>query len=203
MPNLPEEYRSEADAQTQDPMQLAPETQPPMDTGERTADEKAASSLMETLLKAVQDRTRRAESSVLRSMAEQNGVPETELAALLQKAREAEPDTLPPGLQAKLEAARQSADRRLLIAEVKTVGAEMGLVDTEVALQLMDSSAMTIGEDGAVSGVKEALMALKARKAYLFAPAQNAWAQRVSGSGTQPMSGVEEAFYRKNPTLRK
>lgn len=203
MPNLPEDYRNEADAQTQSPAQLKSEARPPMEAGETTNDLTAENSLTETLLKAVQDRTRRAESSVLRSMAEQNGMPETELAALLQKARETEPVALPPDLQAKLEAAQQSADRRLLMAEVKTVGAEMGLVDAEVALQLMDSGAMTIGEDGAVSGVKEALLALKARKAYLFAPAQNAWAQRVSGSGAQPMSGVEEAFYRKNPTLRK
>ena len=59
-------------------------------------------------------------------------------------------------------------------------------------------------ENGTVTGVREALETLKQRKGYLFAPpARGAWAQRVSAGGVQPLTGVEEAFYRKNPGLRK
>ncbi len=157
--------------------------------------------LKSTLLKAVEGRKRRAENSVLRSMAEQNGVPEAELARMLDNARAEE---LPPEAQKKLAAANETVVRRLLTAEVKSVGAEMGLLDTEVALQLIPGDALSVGEDGAVTGVREALEALKQRKGYLFHPAgRGAWAQKVSSGGAPQLSGVEEAFYRKNPALRR
>ena len=107
-------------------------------------------------------------------------------------------------MQKKLDAANETVARRLLAAEVKSVGAELGLLDPEVALTLIDPSALTVGEDGAVTGVREALESLKQRKGYLFAqPGRGAWAQRVSSGGAPQLSGVEEAFYRKNPALRR
>ena len=158
------------------------------------------SALKETLLKAVAERSRRAESSVVRSMAEQNGVPEDTLSGLLTQARAEQAETLPPEVRKRVE----TADHRLLLAEVKSVGTELGLVDAEVAVQLMDPAAVTVEENGTVTGVREALETLKQRKGYLFAPpARGAWAQRVSAGGAQPLTGVEEAFYRKNPGLRK
>jgi hypothetical protein len=158
------------------------------------------SALKETLLKAVTERARRAESSVVRSMAEQNGVPEDTLSDLLTQARAEQAETLPPEVRKRVE----TVDRRLLLAEVKSVGTELGLVDAEVALQLMDPAAVTVEENGTVTGVREALENLKQHKGYLFAPpARGAWAQRVSAGGAQPLTGVEEAFYRKNPGLRK
>ena len=158
------------------------------------------SALKETLLKAVAERSRRAESSVVRSMAEQNGVPEDTLSDLLTQARAEQAENLPPEVRKRVE----TADHRLLLAEVKSVGSELGLVDAEVAVQLMDPAAVTVEENGTVTGVREALETLKQRKGYLFAPpARGAWAQRVSAGGVQPLTGVEEAFYRKNPGLRK
>ena len=158
------------------------------------------SALKETLLKAVAERSRRAESSVVRSMAEQNGVPEDTLSDLLTQARAEQAENLPPEVRKRVE----TADHRLLLAEVKSVGSELGLVDAEVALQLMDPAVVAVAENGTVTGVREALETLKQRKGYLFAPpARGAWAQRVSAGGVQPLTGVEEAFYRKNPGLRK
>jgi hypothetical protein len=92
--------------------------------------------------------------------------------------------------------------RRLAAAEVRRVGAEMGLVDAEIALTLLDPAALAVNEAGEVAGVRDALAALKAEKGYLFARAGGAWAERLGG-GLVPLTGVEEAFYRKNPALRK
>ncbi len=163
-----------------------------------------AEALKASLLKAVEDRARRAESAVVRSMAEQSGVPEETLAEMLASARKQQAQTLPPEAQERLNALNADARRRLTMAEVKNVGAEMGLRDAEVALSLMDADALTVDENGAVTGVREALEGLKARKGYLFAaPGRGAWAQRVSAGGEAQLSGVEEAFYRKNPALRR
>jgi len=160
--------------------------------------------LAETLLKAVEERTSRAEKSVLRSMAEQTGVDEETLTDLLAKARATQAAELPPETQQKLDAANARLTKRLLEAEVKVVGAELGLIDTEVALQLMDTTGITIAEDGTVSGVREALETLRQSKRYLFSQGnRGAWAQKVGTGGASALSGVEEAFYRKNPALKK
>jgi len=160
--------------------------------------------LVETLLKAIEERTSRAEKSVLRSMAEQTGVDEASLADLLAKARTEQAAELPPETQEKLDAANARLTKRLLEAEVKAIGAELGLIDADVALTLLDTTGVTIAEDGAVSGVREALEALRQRKRYLFtAGSRSAWAQKVGTGGASALSGVEEAFYRKNPTLKK
>jgi hypothetical protein len=157
-----------------------------------------------TLLKAVEDRARRAQNSVVRSMAEQNGVPEETLTELLSQARAEKATELPPEFQQRLDEAAAAAALKLKMAEVKAIGAEMGLMDAEVALQLIDPETLTVADNGDVTGVREALESLKQRKSYLFAPPMRAaWAQRVSAGGAPPLSGVEEAFYRKNPALRK
>ena len=164
----------------------------------------APDKLAETLLKAIEERTSRAEKSVLRSMALQTGVDEQTLSDLLARARAAQPETLPPETQAKLDEANARVTQRLVLAEVKAIGAEMGLVDADAALALMDTSGIAVGEDGLVTGVREALEALRTTKRYLFAQGgRGAWAQKVGNGGIGMLSGVEEAFYRKNPTLKK
>ena len=165
--------------------------------------EKAAG-LRETLLRAVEERTGRAEKGVLRSIAEQNGMDEQALAAILEQARQERSAELPPEVQAKLDEANARVTERLLAAEVKSIGTEMGLLDTEAALKLLDPAGIAVSETGEVSGVREALETLKQRKGYLFAQAsRGAWAQRVGTGSLTEASGVEEAFYRKNPLLRK
>lgn len=103
-----------------------------------------------------------------------------------------EPGALP-------EAIRQ----KLLTAEIRSVGAELGLLDPEAALRLMPPEAVTVNALGEVAGVRVALTALQQSKGYLFArSARGAWAQRMGDSAPR-LTGVEEAFYRKNPTLKK
>ena len=97
--------------------------------------------------------------------------------------------------QAKLKA-------KLIEAEIARLGAEMKLIDPEAAWRLMDATAVTVTDDGAVIGLREALETLRQSKSYLFAQG-GAWAQRVGNGGLPRLTGVEEAFYRKNPALRK
>ena len=175
----------------------------------------------QTLLRAVEERTRRAERGVLRSMAAQSGMDEEALSQMLTRAGAARDAQAEPGMAEEAEelatpevsgepAAPEPRDtraellgRRLIAAEVRRVGAELGLLDAEVALTLIPQAALTIGETGEVEGAREALLNLRARKGYLFGRAAGAWAQKLDGGGLAPMSGVEEAFYRKNPALRK
>jgi hypothetical protein len=124
--------------------------------------------LKETLLKAVAERSRRAESSVVRSMAEQNGVPEDTLSDLLTQARAEQAEDLPPEVRKRVE----TADHLLLLAEVKSVGTELGLVDAEVALQLMGPRhGIGYGKRHGHRVTRVAWKPLKQRPGYCFAPA--------------------------------
>ena len=155
------------------------------------------------LLRAVRERVGRAEKSVLRSMAEQRGLPEEHLADLLAKARALE--TAEPAQQERqTDTAEERLRRKLLQNEVARVGGEMGLLDADVALRLLEEGFAKVESDGEVTGVRESLESLRQRKGYLFAPtARTAWAQRVGTAAPALAGGVEEAFYRKNPALRK
>lgn len=152
------------------------------------------STLADALLRAVQESALQAEQETLRAMAAQSGLPEARLAALLSGAQEKQRAEAPlaPAVRA-----------RLIAAEVKGAGADIGLLDADAAARLLDPDAVAVDAQGAVTGVREALAALKRSKGYLFSqPARGAWAQPLGG-GAQPLGGVEEAFYRKNPALRK
>lgn len=178
-----------------------PATQP---TGETQPSPIPDQALAETLLKAVEERSARAEKSVLRSMAEQSGVDEQALATLLTQARADNAAALPPEAQQRLDEANARITQRLLMAEVKAIGADLGLIDADAALRLMDTTGITITQEDGVTGVREALEALREGKRYLFTPGgRGAWAQRVTTGSAPALSGVEEAFYRKNPALRQ
>lgn len=172
------------------PLEAAPEGDPP---------DAADPAFADTLLRAVEERARRAEKSVLRSMAAQRGMTEEALSQVLAQARAGQAT----GAEAQARERGALLGKRLIAAEVRRVGAEMGLVDAEVALGLIAPDALTVSEAGEVEGVPEALADLRARKGYLFGRGGGAWAQRLDGGGLAPASGVEEAFYRKNPALRK
>tara|TARA_Y100000310_G_scaffold316211_1_gene367667 strand:- start:696 stop:1307 length:612 start_codon:yes stop_codon:yes gene_type:complete len=72
---------------------------------------------------------------------------------------------------AKAERERADADGKiadtLIMADVKVMAAQMGLVDPEVVAQIIDRSGISYTEEGGVKGVSEALEALVAEKAYL------------------------------------
>lgn len=148
--------------------------------------------LADTLLKAIEGRQRRAENSVLKGMAEQYGMQESELTAILDKAKAEKAAQLPESARQQIAAATEKANERLIAAEVKLLGAGMGLVDADVAMQLIDHKDIKVGDNGAVTGVKEALTALQKAKPYLYGAAQPAGSQ----GGFNPAGGTteEEAF---------
>lgn len=124
--------------------------------------------LTNSLMSALSARQERAENGVVRSFAEQYGMSETEVKTILSEARKNKDNTPTAEQQKQIDAALAKANERLLSAEVTAVGSTMGLVDPAVALSLLDRSKIKIEDDGKVSGVKEALDALKTEKAYLF-----------------------------------
>jgi hypothetical protein len=68
------------------------------------------------------------------------------------------------------------ANQRLINAEVRSLAREMGAVDLEDVETLLPKAGIEIkiDDDGNVTGVKEALEALKASKGHLFAQKQGA-----------------------------
>lgn len=141
---------------------------------------------VEALLRAVEARTQRAEKSVTKSLAEQYGLSESEVTALLDKAKADKAKELPAEAKRQIEEAQNNAKAVLIAADVRSVGADMGLADVDTAILLMDKSKITV--DGTkVTGTKEALEDLKAAKPFLFPEkADGAWAQKQTG---QPSGG--------------
>lgn len=156
------------------------------------------------LMKALDDRTARAENGVLKSMAAQYGMSEDEAKSVMEKAKADKAARLPDAAQKQIQEAVEKANLRLITAEVKALGVEMGLVDAEVALQLLDREKLKVGDDGEITGVKDALEVLQKSKPYLFGAAgkPGAMAQRVSGGTPGALSALEEKFYARNPDLR-
>lgn len=68
--------------------------------------------------------------------------------------------------------------------------AKLGVVDPAAAVKLLDQSGISVGEDGAISGVAEALKALQEASPYLFkTPAQGS----VGSGNTNPGAGNNQA----------
>lgn len=167
-----------------------PENQPAPPPPAHTMDPDAMAS---AFVKALTARTDRAERSVAKSFAEQYGLTEAEVTALLEKARNDKANAIPPDVQKQLDQAQERANGILITAEVKTVGAEMGLIDPETALLLLDRTNVKVGEGDKVEGVKQALEALKAAKPYLFTEAAPAaWAHKQGGNQPAAQSRAAE-----------
>lgn len=154
--------------------------------------------LAESLMNAIQTRTNRAETSVAKSFAEQYGMTEDEIKTILNAEKSKRAAQLPPEVQAQIDA----ANKLVIGAEIKTLGASMGLLDADAAMQLMDMSGVKLA-DGKVTGAQEALDALKESKPYLFGSSvqPKAWGQRQGGVPPKT-DGVEAAFYAMNPELK-
>lgn len=146
--------------------------------------------LAQTLVEAVQKRTARAENSVIKSIADQYSMSESEVAAILSKARDEKAKAIPDDVQQRINQANEQANKRLLRAEVKVLGEAMGLADVDAALMMMDVTKATIKDNGDVEGVQALLDALKAEKPYLFPKKEQpaAWAQKQSGNVAEPVS---------------
>lgn len=158
--------------------------------------------LAQAFAKALNTRTDRAERSVARSFAEQYGMTEAEVTALLEKAKADKVKAIPPEVQQQIDAAQQKANNLLIVAETKSISAELGFIDADVAFQLMDKANVKVDEAGKVTGVKEALEALKMAKPFLAAQQQTggAWGQKQGGSA--PLT-KEQILAIKDPTKRQ
>jgi len=71
--------------------------------------------------------------------------------------------------QQALAQATQRAQQMLITAEIKAQAAALGIVDPDAAAKLADLSGVKVGDDGTVTGVREALEALLQAKPYLKA----------------------------------
>ena len=165
-----------------------PATTPPVVAPAAPPAPKAASAedIAAAVLKAVGDRTARAETGVVKSMAEQYGMSEADLKAVLDKHKAEAAKALPEEAQKQIDAAKAEVQQLRLETALVKEGAALGLLDVEDAIKLLPADAIKINDKGEITGLKEALEKLKETKPYLFATVQKAaTGQRVSG-GTAP-----------------
>mgnify|MGYP001201212351 FL=1 len=85
--------------------------------------------------------------------------------------------------EAKAEKALATANEVLVRAEVKSIAADMGLVDGDAAYALIDRDSVEL-KNGKVTGVKEALEALAKEKPWI----KKGEAKGSVGAGTNPGS---------------
>ena len=158
-----------------------------------------AADFADALMKALDDRTSRAEKGVLKSMAEQYGFTEDEAKELMEKAKAEKAAQLPENVKKLLDEANAKVRKMQISAEVTKIGAELGLVDADVALQLLPADALKVNAKGEVTGVKDALEVLKKTKPYLFGT-QSAGGMK-QGAGAPPekdaKSEIMETMYHK------
>ena len=148
----------------------------------------SAEDIAAALIPALDARQERAERSVIKSFAVQNGVSVEEITKLVTDYKAKQATAIPPDVQQRIDERMRTADNRLISAEVRAVGAELNIIDIDAAFALMDKSGVQVGEDGTVSGVKEALEALATAKPWLVKQA----APSPSGTGSTgnfPRSG--------------
>lgn len=85
----------------------------------------------------------------------------------------------------------EAAAKQVRIENAVTVeAAKLGVIDPAAAIKLMDQSGIQVSDDGAISGVAEAVKALQQSSPYLFkTPAQGS----VGGGDTNPAGGGNTA----------
>ena len=158
-----------------------------------------AAEFADALMKALDDRTSRAEKGVLKSMAEQYGFTEDEARDIMVKAKSEKAAQLPENVQKLLDEANAKVRKMQISAEVTKIGMELGLLDPDVALQLLPADVIKVNAKGEVSGVKDALETLKKEKPYLFGG--KAAGGMKQGTGAPPekdaKSEIMETMYHK------
>jgi hypothetical protein len=132
------------------------------------------------LMKALDERTSRAETGVLKSMASQYGLTEEEAKAVFDKAKADKASKLPETAQKQIDEARAEVQRMRVESAISKEGAALGLIDPDVALQLLPADAIKVDAKGVVTGIKETLEELKKTKPYLF---KTTTGQRVDVGG--------------------
>lgn len=153
--------------------------------------------IVAAVVAAIEARQQRAGDAVIKSMAEQYGMTADELKALAKAEQDKKKGQLSPEAQAQVDAANAKVQKMQLSAEVTKLGTAMGLVDQDVAMQLMDSKLIVYKDDGSIEGVQKALDALKESKPYLFRQEQKggAWGQnRQGGAPDQGAGSLKDAL---------
>lgn len=150
-----------------------------------------AEDIASALLAALDTRTQRAERSVAKSFSEQYGLSEEEINGILAKAKADKDARIPEAAQAEINKQIAQAHNILVAAEVKTRGAAMGLVDADTAILLMNKDNVKVDEKGAVSGVEDALKALKEAKPFLFTAQPTGQKTSVGGQIVSSPAGGE------------
>lgn len=129
-----------------------------------------------------------------------------ELKDLKTSMSQAEEDKLKEDNKFKELADKKAAEVTQLTEQLKTVRTDNALtialskvqvVDLDAALKLIDRSKLTIGDDGTISGIDDAVAVLKTDKAYLFNPAggENPTLGNPANGGTPP-NGAPAKFKR-------
>lgn len=148
----------------------------------------------EDIVAALDARQQRAERSVIKSFAEQNGVSVEEITKLMTDYKAKQATAIPADVQKRIDERMRTADNRLISAEVRAVGTDLHIIDIDAAFALMDKSGVKVSEDGTVTGVKEALEALTAAKPYLVKAAANSAGTGSAGNFPRG-TGTENADF--------
>ena len=150
-----------------------------------------AERIADSLAAALESRRQRAERSVIHSFAQQNSISPDALEDMLRQRRKRESSAIPDDVQSVIDRRMKAADDRLIHAEIREVGTQLGLIDAEAAFTLMDRSDIRVADDGSVSGVRESLQELLRNKPYL---ARNASAS-TGRAGNFPRGDTEASGY--------
>lgn len=151
-----------------------------------------AEDIANALVAALEARTQRAERSVTKSFAEQYGLSNEEINGILAKAKAEKDAKIPEAAQAEVNKQIAQAHKLLITAEVKAKGGSMGLVDADTALLLMNMENVKVDDKGAVSGVEDALNALKEAKPFLFTAQPTGKKTDVGGKVDNTPAGAEK-----------
>ena len=143
------------------------ENQNAQNNGTQVISDEDAQRIADSLAAALDNRRQRAERSVINSFARQNNLSPEILEGFLQQRSQQRGDGIPDDVQAVINRRLRDADDRLIHAEIREVGAQLGLIDTDAAFALMDKSSVRVAEDGSVCGVRESLTELLRNKPYL------------------------------------
>lgn len=126
-----------------------------------------AERIADSLAAALDSRRQRAERSVINSFARQNNLTPEILEGFLQQRSQKRGEAIPDDIQSVIDRRMREADDRLIHAEIRDVGASLGLIDPDAAFALMDRSSVSVADDGSVCGVRESLTELLRNKPYL------------------------------------
>lgn len=180
------------------PTPTDPPANPPAAPQQPAAGNGSPDAIVSALMNALESRQQRVERSITREMATQYGMSENELTTLLNNHRAEKAKQLSPEAQQQLSAANARVQALLLQNEVQKLGAAMGLVDADAAIALMDRTKIkTEGET--ITGVQDALDALKTGKPYLFGtaaqqPNPQAWGQQHGSGGDDGEAAFRKAL---------